>query len=72
MDNDLSNRIMNIIHTIRLQRSNFMQLHFIREGEAREAKFFASLIDDRTKTLPSYFEFLQSIHSKIMAKIQRR
>jgi protein transport protein SEC24 len=57
----LSQRIAGILAQVRSERPvPFMQLQVIRCGEPTEARFFASLIEDRTIGLQStYTEFLQ-------------
>lgn len=72
LESELSVRIFNIINAIRAQRPTYQNIYFIKEGEPRETKFFNYLVDDKTKTIPSYFEFLTSLHSKIMSKVQKR
>lgn len=56
----LSTKIANILRQVRLERPTpYMQLHVIRQGEPKENKFFAALIEDRTIGLQStYMEFL--------------
>lgn len=56
-----SNKVGNILRQVRAERSvPFMQLKIIRCGDPLEARFFASLIEDRTIGLQStYTEFLQ-------------
>ena len=57
----LSEKIGNIIRQIRSERPTpFLQVQIMRQGEPREAKFFAALIEDRTVGMQStYTEFLQ-------------
>jgi len=57
----LSSKIGTILRQVRIERPvPFMQLHVIRHGDPKEARFFASLIEDRTIGLQSsYMEFLQ-------------
>jgi len=57
----LSNKIAHILAQVRSERTvPFMQLKIIRCGDPLEARFFASLIEDRTIGLQStYTEFLQ-------------
>merc|ERR1719230_1148751 len=44
----LSTKIRNILTQIRFERAvPWMQLHVVRQGEPNEARFFASLIEDR-------------------------
>lgn len=57
----VSNKIGNILMQVRSERPfPFMQLLVIRQGEPKEARLFASLIEDRTVGMQStYTEFLQ-------------
>mmetsp|Transcript_23392 Transcript_23392/g.43028 ORF Transcript_23392/g.43028 Transcript_23392/m.43028 type:complete len:895 (-) Transcript_23392:139-2823(-) len=56
-----STRVANVIRQVRVERSvPYLQLHILRQGDPKEARFFASLIEDRTHGLQStYTEFLQ-------------
>jgi len=56
----LSNRIAHILNQVRIERPvPFLQLQLMRQGEPKEARFFGSLIEDRTVGLQStYSEFL--------------
>ena len=38
-----------------------MQLYVIREGDPMEFRFFSHFVEDKSKTLPSYYEFLVSL-----------
>lgn len=55
-----SNKIGNILRQVRTERPvPFMQHHVMRQGDPKETRFFASLIEDRTIGLQStYSEFL--------------
>jgi len=57
----LSNKIGYILAKVREERPTpFLQHHVIRQGEPKEAWFFASLIEDRTGSMPlTYAEFVQ-------------
>lgn len=57
----LSEKVGNIIRQVRSERPTpFLQLQIMRQGEPKEAKFFAALIEDRTVGMQStYTEFLQ-------------
>jgi len=59
--NPLAIKINNIVQQIRAERLvPFLQLHIIRNGDPKESKFFAGLIEDRTLGLQTTFaEFLQ-------------
>lgn len=55
-------RVAQVIRQVRAERpAPYMQLNVIRHGEQpKEARFFASLIEDKTQALPiTYNEFLQ-------------
>jgi len=72
LGNEVSNRLIAIVEEIRAQRSNFMNVSVLREGEPRESKFFSYFIEDRTKSVHSYYEFLVNLHQRIQAKITKR
>ncbi|CAK9081361.1 Protein transport protein Sec24-like At3g07100 [Durusdinium trenchii] len=57
----LSEKIANILRQVRAERPTpFLQLQILRQGDPKEAKFFAALIEDRTVGMQStYTEFLQ-------------
>jgi len=71
LDNEYNTRVHNIINTIRAQRPTFMNLVILREGEQREVKFFSYFVEDKTKSLHSYYEFLVNIHQRILAKLAK-
>jgi len=56
-----SEKVGHIIRQVRSERPTpFLQLQIMRQGEPKEAKFFAALIEDRTVGMQStYTEFLQ-------------
>ena len=59
--NFFQEKVINIIRQVRSERPTpFLQLQIMRQGEPKEAKFFAALIEDRTVGMQStYTEFLQ-------------
>jgi len=63
IDGPLSQRMANILSQVRQERlAPYMDLHVVKQGggSPKEARFFASLIEDRTPGLQSsYAEFLQ-------------
>jgi len=72
LENSLSGRINAIISVVRASRPTFMTLQFVREGDAKEHKFFSYFIEDRTKTIHSYYEFLMNLHQRIQSKISNK
>lgn len=55
----LATKIHNIVKQIRTEHQTpFLQLHIVRQGDALENRFFASLIEDRTLGQSTYAEFL--------------
>jgi hypothetical protein len=53
--------------TVPLITRNF-QLYVIREGDPMEYRFFGHFVEDKTKTLPSYYEFLGSLQRQIQQR----
>jgi len=72
LNTDVNTRVLNIITEIRAQRPTYMNLYVVREGEPREAKFFSYFVEDRTKSVHSYYEFLVNLHQRIQAKITKK
>lgn len=58
--NAVSSKLENIVRQVRVDRPvPFLQIFILRQGDPKEARFFASLIEDRTAGLQStYSEFL--------------
>lgn len=69
LDNVLSIRINTIINAIRSSSSFPLQLNIVREGDPREIKFFSYFIEDRTKSVHSYYEFMVYLHQRIQSKL---
>lgn len=69
----MSTKVSSIIQAVRQERPvPYMILHIIRHGDPKEAKFFASLIEDRTVGLQaSYSEFLQRMGYRPAAQQQQ-
>jgi len=67
----LNSRVNAIINDIRRSRSTWMNVQLFREGDPREIKFFGLLVEDRSKSLHSYYEFLVNLHQRIQAKLQK-
>jgi len=72
LENSLSARVQAILNEIRRQRSTWLQPSIAREGEPREIKFFSFLIEDRSKSVHSYYEFLVNLHQRIQAKVMKK
>ena len=72
IENSYNVRVNNIVNAVRAQRPSFMSLHLVREGEPREIKFFSHLIEDKTKSVHSYYEFLVNLHQRVQAKVSKR
>ena len=67
----ISSKVHAIIQQIRAQRSTYQNLQIIREGEPREAKFMTSyFVEDRTRSVHSYNEFLTNLYQRVQAKLQ--
>jgi len=68
LENDLSVSVNEIVNALRSSSPTYQTLHVIREGEAREMKWFSYFIEDKTKTVHSYYEFLVNLHQRVQAK----
>jgi protein transport protein SEC24 len=68
LDNELNQKIRNLISGLRNCHSRFMPLHIIKEDSKRRGEFLQLLVDDRTDSSMSYYEFLNFVCAEI-AKI---
>lgn len=50
----------------------FQNLQIVKEGEPREIKFFSYLIEDKSKSVHSYYEFMVNLHQRVQAKVTRK
>lgn len=66
----LSAQVHSVIQQIRSQRSTYQHLQIVREGEPRETKFFSYFVDDRSRSVHSYNEFLTNLYQRVQAKLQ--
>ncbi|KAL6066051.1 Protein transport protein Sec24B [Balamuthia mandrillaris] len=69
-ENEYSVKVCAIVEAIRRERPGLQKLYVIREGDATEIRFFSHFVDDRTKTLPSYYEFLCQLQRQVQTKTQ--
>lgn len=72
LENEYSIRVNNIVDAVNASRPNFMTLQIVKEGDAREYKFLQYLVEDKTKTVHSYYEFLVNLHQRIQAKVSKK
>lgn len=70
LETTLSAQVNAVIQQIRSQRPTYQHLHIFREGEPREAKFFSYFVDDRSRSVHSYNEFLANLYQRVQAKLQ--
>jgi len=66
-----NNRVKEIVEQIRLSRPLYQRLYVIKDDNAPSAaadQFYAYLIHDRSKALPSYPEFLQELQRLVLSK----
>jgi len=66
--NEIAERVRAIISTINAQHPPYQKLYIIREGDPMEFRFFSHFVEDKSKTLPSYYEFLVSLQRQIQAR----
>ncbi|CAK4085636.1 unnamed protein product [Aphanomyces euteiches] len=62
---DIGTRVHNIVNALRDDRTTYMKLHVIREGQPVEGKFFWKLVEDRASFAggqASYAEYLGQIN----------
>jgi protein transport protein SEC24 len=68
--NDFSSRVCAIVSSLRAQHSSNQKLYIIREGDPLEYRFFAHFVEDRSKTLPSYYEFLCQLQRQVQSRMK--
>jgi len=69
LQNELSAKLNNVINAVRAQRPHLLQpLRVVTAKDSAEARFLASLIEDRAQASMSYVEFLCHIHRQIQSK----
>lgn len=72
LENETSQKIHAIIQYVRESHPTFQPLRIIKAGEPRESKFLNSyFVEDRTKSVHSYYEFLVNLHQRVQAKLQK-
>ncbi|XP_026286720.1 protein transport protein Sec24A isoform X1 [Frankliniella occidentalis] len=65
IDCEDSRKLRNFLTYLQSEKPYFATLHIIREDSKFRAKFFDRLIEDRTESSLSYYEFLQHIKNQI-------
>eukprot|EP00005_Dracoamoeba_jomungandri_P012792 CAMPEP_0174270286 /NCGR_PEP_ID=MMETSP0439-20130205/43913_1 /TAXON_ID=0 /ORGANISM="Stereomyxa ramosa, Strain Chinc5" /LENGTH=642 /DNA_ID=CAMNT_0015359519 /DNA_START=782 /DNA_END=2707 /DNA_ORIENTATION=- len=68
-DNEMSRRVMAIVGYIRQYYPGFQQLYVIREGDPMQEEFFSHFIEDRSRNLLSYYEFLDNYNNKFKTSL---
>eukprot|EP01087_Luapelamoeba_hula_P003660 TRINITY_DN1347_c0_g1_i2.p1 TRINITY_DN1347_c0_g1~~TRINITY_DN1347_c0_g1_i2.p1 ORF type:complete len:1021 (+),score=158.62 TRINITY_DN1347_c0_g1_i2:100-3162(+) len=67
--NDYSERVCNIVDTLRGQHPPYQKLYVIREGDPMEYRFFSHFVEDKNKNgLPNYYEFLVQLQRQIQTR----
>jgi protein transport protein SEC24 len=68
----LVNRLARLLDALREGRSIYQPLIIAREGDAiTDTKFFSHFVEDRTKNVYSYYEFLVQLQKQVLAKNSR-
>jgi len=67
-DNDFSKRVLAIVNALRASHPCHQKLHIIREGDPLEYRFFSHFVEDNSKTLPSYYEFLCQLQRQVQTR----
>lgn len=65
LDNELNQKIRNLVSGLRNCHSRFMPLHIIKEDSKRRGEFLQLLADDRTDSSMSYYEFLNYVCAEV-------
>ncbi|KAK3915556.1 Protein transport protein Sec24B [Frankliniella fusca] len=65
IDCEDSRKLRNFLTYLQSEKPYFATLHIIREDSKFRSKFFERLIEDRTESSLSYYEFLQHIKNQI-------
>jgi len=72
METSLNQKVNELVNELRNERPSYMPLYVVREGEPREVKFFSFLIQDRSKSVHSYYEFLVNLYQRIQARVTKK
>ncbi|PRP88472.1 protein transport protein Sec24-like protein [Planoprotostelium fungivorum] len=65
LETPLSVKLHTVLNAIRSQKSVFLPLRIVREGEGREYLFTQRLVEDKMRNSTSYYDFLVLIHQRI-------
>lgn len=60
-----------LIESLRAEKGIYQPLSVLRDGEPSAARFLSHFIEDRSKTLYSYYEFLVHLQKQVAAKFTR-
>lgn len=66
--NDFSQRVVAIVNALRASHPCHQKLYVVREGDPLEYRFFAHFVEDNSKTLPSYYEFLCQLQRQVQTR----
>lgn len=69
-DNNLSNKLNDVVNEIRRQRSSFLRMRLCRKGDPSGMLFLSHMVEDKSPGGPSYVEFLVHIHRQIQTKME--
>nr|CAD1818545.1 unnamed protein product [Ananas comosus var. bracteatus] len=68
-DNDLSQKVNEVVNEIRRQRCSYLRLRLCRKGDPSGMFFLSYMVEDKTPGGLSYVEFLVHVHRQIQTKI---
>lgn len=67
--NSLPTRMNNVIEGLRALKPHFQKVYFVPEGLAPfNMRFIESLVEDRSKVGPSYFEWIAQLQKQLGPK----
>ncbi|XP_042467739.1 protein transport protein Sec24-like At4g32640 isoform X1 [Zingiber officinale] len=68
-DNDLSEKLSDVMNEIRQQRCSYLRLRLCKKGDPSGMHFMSYMIEDKTAGGLSYVEFLVHVHRQIQTKM---
>jgi protein transport protein SEC24 len=70
-ETSLGARVSQLIESLRAEKGIYQPLCVLRDGEPSSSRFLSCFVEDRTKTLYSYYEFLMQLQKQVSAKFTR-
>ncbi len=70
-ETSLGARVSQLIESLRAEKGIYQPLCVLRDGEPSSSRFLSYFVEDRSKTLYSYYEFLMQLQTQVAAKFSR-